>query len=272
MDTIRRPEDARTAQRVDVREALPRSGVDDVGVGGIDHERRDGEVGHEVIDGLPALAGVVGAPHAAPHAAGPHRLGLLGVHDDRPRPTTDIARSDRAPARGTGAEPRERREQAARRDVASGGHPRHLVTRRRTRAAAVELAQGVGQRVGRDATAIGDRLAHPERLPRARQVRILEAAHGAPQRRVRDLQQGRRRQPPGASQIVEHCFGQATRLCDLLVGGLVGHRVSLLYCLSLGAADMPRSRSASSHSNAFEVSSRARSARVRTDSLRSSTR
>src|SRR5262245_11833673 len=57
---------------------------------GVHDQAGNDQIAKQVIKRPPRLAAVVTPPNATTHRAGPHRLGLLGVNDDRPRPATDV--------------------------------------------------------------------------------------------------------------------------------------------------------------------------------------
>ena len=179
---VRRPEEPRPTDRVDVEETLPRARVDDVGVGVVDGEGRHGEVRHQVVDRVPAAAAVVGAPHAAACAGRPDRVVLGGVEDDGTGPAADVAWSERDPVGAVQAGRRfDRQAQPFGGDVRAGGHAGDGVLDGPTYALAVELAHGVQHRVRGVLSPFVTSLQPPVEVAGPRHVGVLEPPERASQ-------------------------------------------------------------------------------------------
>ena len=190
-------EESGAANRIDVEEAFTGARVDHVGVGGIHGEGGDREVGHQVVDRLPARARVVGAPHPSTRTRRPDGGGLRGVHDDGPGPAADVARTDRDPAGQAQPGRRSRVHAEARRcHGGSARQPGDGAARGAAYPQAVELADRTQLGVRRDSATFVARLHPPEPLAGLWQVGILQPPQRPREGRLGDRFDRRRRQSP----------------------------------------------------------------------------
>ncbi len=189
--------------------ALAGAGVEDVGIVRVQRQSVDRQVGQLVAHRSPRTAAVGRLPDTARDAAGPHHRRPVRPDDEGPRPSPDVAGTERLPGVESSADDGARQRRAGalfgrpRLEAAAAGrieaHLRHLQPGLAVEAPAIEgpvATEPLGPVVLPGAVGLIEPRRHRRRPPQDRRRRGRQ-----PGQDHRDRQQGKQAQPAGEGEL-----------------------------------------------------------------------